>query len=630
MERSYYTESFKKEKEEVKEKEHIDGVEINENVRAPICCVMGHVDAGKTSFLDKIRESNYQKGEAGGITQTIGSTFFPIEHIREVTKHIQGKFVTKHTIPGILIIDTPGHEEFKTLRERGASMCDLGIIVIDIEKSIEPQTIESIKLLRENKVPFIVVANKLDTIDGWEPTTNTSLKDAMKSQNKQIAQSIEYKMEDIKYDLSKIDNIKAEFYFKNKTPEKQYSIVPMSSRTGEGISDIFALLVYLAENLMMKKLTNKEDKFKAYVMETIKDKQNGWVIDTILVNGKISVDDKIVLSTMTGQVVSTIRNIMVPEDLKQLGKKTNWKYVDSISASRGVRLIGSNFQDAMAGTQLFQLGPSLSEQEAIHMAKDEQEKYWKSFEWKDNGVFIHANTLAELDALYHLLSKNNINVTHGKIHYGNINEKDLSIIESMLSKQKFMEYRTILYFGKLDEKSDAHKIAKSKNIHIIESEVMYKLIEIYNNFKAECLKTRKEEETQKGEAVFPVQLSIIKKYIFMKGGADHLLFGVKVKKGKLYLNTPIIVGEKKLVLGKVTSIQKNHKEQKEAEEGDEVCIRLSNDNHLTYERQFDSTDILVSHLTRDIIDTLKRDFRDVLTNKDWTNVIEIKQLLEIK
>jgi translation initiation factor 5B len=141
--RGFCTESVIKEEIKIMEKK-VEGVEINETIRAPICCVMGHVDAGKTSFLDKIRQSNYQSKEAGGITQNISSTYFPIEHIRDVTKNIKGKFEVTHTIPGLLIIDTPGHEEFYRLRERGASICDLGIVIVDIEKSIEPQTIESI------------------------------------------------------------------------------------------------------------------------------------------------------------------------------------------------------------------------------------------------------------------------------------------------------------------------------------------------------------------------------------------------------------------------------------------------------------------------------------------------------
>jgi translation initiation factor 5B len=626
--RGFCTESVIKEEIKIVEKK-VEGVEINETIRAPICCVMGHVDAGKTSFLDKIRQSNYQSKEAGGITQNISSTYFPIEHIREVTKNIKGKFEVTHTIPGLLIIDTPGHEEFYRLRERGSSICDLGIVIVDIEKSIEPQTLESIKLLKENKVPFIIVANKLDTIDNWKTTNNMSLKESLKEQDKLVGQTLEFKLEDLKYDMSKLD-ITSEFYVKNKTPEKTYSIIPMSSRTGEGIADVFSLLVFLTQNWMTKKLTQKDDKFKAIVMESVKDKHNGWVIDVILINGQLSKEDKFAISTFNGPVISTIRNILIPENLKPLGTKTNWTYVNNIKAARGIRIIGSNLENVIAGTQLHILNDNTEEQKALDSAKEEISKYWNTFEWKENGVFILTKNIVEQEALYNLLNKNSINITYGILDNNILNEKNLNIIATMTSNQKFNEYRVLLCFGKLDDSNNIRTLAKEKNIHLIESEVMYQLLEDYKKFKEDELKKRKEEETKKGEVVFPVQLSILKKFIFLKGGSDNLLFGVKVKKGKLILNTPIIVPKKNLILGKVTSIEKNHKPQKEAKEGEEVCIRLSNDNHYSYDRQFDSNDHLVSHITRDVIDVLKRDFRDVLNKSDWLNIMEIKEILEIK
>ncbi len=610
------------------EKKIIQGVEINNNIRAPICCVMGHVDAGKTSFLDKIRNSNYQENEAGGITQSIGSTYFPIEHIREITKHIKGKFEVIHNIPGLLIIDTPGHEEFKSLRQRGINICDIGIIVVDIQKSIEPQTIESITLLKENKIPFVIVTNKLDTLDDWKITNNNSLKECLKVQDSNVINTLEYKLADIKYDLSKLD-IDAEFYVKNKTPEKTYSIVPISSKTGEGISDIFSLLVFLTQNWMTKKLTYKEDKFKAIVMESVKDKHDGWVIDTILINGIISKDNKYAISTLNGPVICKIRNILIPEDLKQLGKKTNWKYTDSIKSARGVRIIGSNLENVLAGTHLYPIDDNHDEETSLKLANDEINRFWKQFIWKDNGVFVQTNNIAELEAIYELLNKNNINITRGFLDYNIINEKTINLISNMINEQKFNEFRVLLYFGKLDNSNNILTLAKEKNIHIIESEVMYDLLEQYKEYKKNALETRKEEQTKKGDAVFPVQMNILKKYIFVKGGSDPFVFGIKVKKGKLIKNTPIIVPKKNIILGKIISIEKNKKEVNEAKEGEEVCIKISNDKKYQYDRHFNHEDILVSHLTRDIIDTLKRDFREVLDKNDWKNIIEIKELLEI-
>src|SRR5271157_3733491 len=138
-------------------------------IRTPIVCVMGHVDHGKTSLLDRIRGSSVVSSEAGAITQHIGATIVPIDAIRKMSGSMEKIAIN---IPGLLFIDTPGHHAFTTLRARGGALADLAILVVDINQGFQPQTVEALQILKQYKTPFVIAANKIDRIQGWTPTKN--------------------------------------------------------------------------------------------------------------------------------------------------------------------------------------------------------------------------------------------------------------------------------------------------------------------------------------------------------------------------------------------------------------------------------------------------------------------------
>ncbi len=587
----------------------------NNKLKSPICCFMGHVDAGKTSLMDVIRNSNVADNEAGKITQSIGSSFVDIEKIKEVTKNIKGKFVVEKQIPGLLVIDTPGHKAFSNLRSRGSSICDLAILVIDIIDGVKPQTIESIKMLVEKKVPFVIAATKIDMIYGWEKTKYYALRKAMKSQkDPNITNMMISYIETIKFDLEK-ENIKSEFYFNNEYPDKVYSIIPVSSKSKEGLADILSMLVYLSQNWMNKKITYR-DKVKATIMESRKDSKIGWVIDIILSNGTIKIGDKYAILTQNGPKIISIRNLIVTNEGKE-------EYKDSVRASSGVRIIASNIDKCYAGTNLHVINST--ETDALERAKKEFESFMDKFNYKENGIIIQAPTIGELEAIYQLFDENDVKIKNGYVNA--LNDKDFMKVESQFEYESDEEYRCLAYFGDLlgKEREKYNKLAEKNKIKLITSNVIYQLLDEYKKFYDKAIEIKKKKLLDQGKAIYPCEIKILKDHIYMTGGSDDILLGVKVLRGKLCKNTKLITLSKTL-LGTVTSIEKEKKDLEEAKVNDEVCIRISHEDYLIYGRHFNEKDKIVSKVTAESIKLLGKYFRKDLKNEDW---ILIKQLINV-
>lgn len=590
------------------------------SLRSPICCIMGHVDAGKTSLLDSIRASSIASAEAGGITQQIGATFISTDFIKSKTKDINGKFSTSNlSIPGVLMIDTPGHEAFFKLRQRGSSMCDIAILAIDIVEGILPQTKEAIELLKLNKVPFVVAATKLDNVWGWETKENSILRKSFKKQSKGAQSAFEGYIETLKWAL-KEEGISSEFYLKNKDPKKYVSIVPVCSIKNEGVSDLISLMGYLTSNMMGKKLKTKE-KLKASIMEVFQDKRLGWMMDVILVNGTLNVGDNIIVPKIGGCEEIKIRNLLLPSNTIEMDKSKKWTSESSVVGSCGVRIIATGLEGVLAGGHLYSSG---TEKER---AEGEVEKLLEDLPKTESGIILMAETLGALEAASFLFAKEKISVRHYNI--GKLNEKLIEKL-SIMSRDEEESNKVILYFGKVED--DIAKRVKSFKLTLISNQVVYQLLEKYNEFKTKTIENIHDILISKGEAILPIKLEMLKEYLFVKGGSKHFLIGVKVLFGKLKKGTPLAVTKdgKVLHLGIVESIQKDGKEREEGDKGDEVCIKIDNPNNLTLGRQFDEKWEVYSHQTRKSIDNLKKYFRDILKKPDWYMIVEQKRVLSIK
>lgn len=616
IKKKYSTTSIKK--KEIKKEEKKSDVEIDENFKSPIISFMGHVDAGKTSLIDLIKHTNIQGKESGGITQTVSSEFVSIEDIREITKNIKGKYQTKHQIPGVLVLDTPGHSAFSNMREQGGNLSDLALVIIDINDGVKPQTEESIKLLLKTNTPFIIVATKIDTIYGWNNSNQYNLKKAIKQQEQNTQHMLTAAIEDLKFELEKID-VKSEFYFNNKSPKNIYSIVPISSKTKEGLSDLLSLIVFISQNWMKKKIKFK-DTLEATVLKSDFNKNTGWTLKIIISNGKLQVGNKIIIQTFKGPVISTIRNI-----------KINNNPVKCAKATQIIDIMGSNLENVISGSTISLVENNSSD--ALIEAQKSFDNYLNKYNFNPSGIILVSPTIGEFDACYRLIQEEKIPMLKGEIN--KLSLKHMDKLSTCFNPNTDREYNTILYYdNEINKyKNTLDKIKKElneKNINLVYNDVIYHLVDQYNQLKTKLIENRKNENKKNGQAIFPCVLKILKDHIYLNGGLkDDLLFGVKVITGKLNKNTPLIT-ESGIYLGIVTSIQRNHEEKNIAFKNDEVCIRITNETNIMYGRHFNHEDVIIAKLNRNSIDILKKDFRNEMTKKDWMLVVDHMKKLNIE
>ncbi|VDN14904.1 unnamed protein product [Dibothriocephalus latus] len=366
-------------------------------LRAGVICVLGHVDTGKTKILDKLRNTNVQNREAGGITQQIGATNVPRENIVSATSMCKYFNTKELDLPGLLIIDTPGHESFSNLRVRGSSLCDFAILVVDLMHSLEEQTKESIRILRNRKAPFVVALNKIDRLYEWKSDPNKSIEETMAMQS------------DVVHDFAQLE-INAELFYKNKNPDEYISMVPTSAHTGDGMGDLLAFICQTMQQRLRKRLTFSEE-LKASVMEVKETVGLGTSLDVIVVNGRIREGDTIVLAGQEGPIVTTVRGILFPAPMSELRVKGTYEHLKEVTGAQGVKVIAKDLEKALAGLPLY-----VAEDAADELYyKDEVSRglhdALKAISVSPVGVYVVASTLGSLESLLVYLKSVNIPVS---------------------------------------------------------------------------------------------------------------------------------------------------------------------------------------------------------------------------
>ncbi|KAL8134438.1 uncharacterized protein LOC141712925 [Apium graveolens] len=614
------TKNKQKDVAEKKESQKADA----DNLRSPICCIMGHVDTGKTKLLDCIRGTNVQEGEAGGITQQIGATYFPAENLRDRTKELKAD--AKLKVPGLLVIDTPGHESFTNLRSRGSGLCDIAILVVDIMHGLEPQTIESLNLLRMRNTEFIVALNKVDRLYGWKTCRNAPIVKAMKQQTKDVQNEFNRRLIEIITQF-KEQGLNTELYYKNKEMGETFSIVPTSAISGEGIPDLLLLLVQWSQKTMVEKLTYS-DEVQCTVLEVKVIEGHGTTIDVVLVNGVLHEGDQIVVCGMQGPIVTTIRALLTPHPMKELRVKGTFLHHKEIKAAQGIKITAQGLEHAIAGTGLYVVGPNDDLEVVKESTMEDMKSVMSRIDKTGEGVYVQASTLGSLEALLEFLKTPAVNIPVSGIGIGPVHKKDVMKASVMLEKKK--EYATILAFD-VKVTQEARELAEEYGVKVFIADIIYHL---FDQFKA-YIDTFKEEKKKEAaeEAVFPCVLKIMPNCVFNK--KDPIILGVDVLEGIAKVGTPICIPQKDFIdIGRIASIENNHKPVDTAKKGSKVAIKIIGSNpdeqQKMFGRHFEIEDELVSHLSRRSLDILKENYRDELSNEEWRLVVKLKHLFKIQ
>lgn len=538
----------KREAAERREKAHQAALAARskDNLRSPICCILGHVDTGKTKLLDKVRQTNVQEGEAGGITQQIGATYFPVDAIKQKTAVVNKDNKFEFKVPGLLVIDTPGHESFSNLRSRGSSLCNIAILVVDIMHGLEPQTLESMRMLRERKTPFIVALNKIDRLYGWKKVDNNGFQESFALQNKAVHNEFNTRLEATKLAFAE-QGFNSELFYENKSMAKFVSLVPTSAHTGEGVPDMLKLIIQLTQERMVGSIMYLSE-VQATVLEVKAIEGFGMTIDVILSNGYLREGDRIVLCGTEGAIKTNIRALLTPAPLRELRLKSTYVHNKEVKAALGVKISAPGLEGAIAGSRLMVVGPDDDEEDIEDEVEADLALLLSRVEKSGRGVSVQASTLGSLEALLDFLKDCKIPVAN--VGIGPVYKRDVMQCGVMLEKSP--DYAVMLCFDvKVDKEAMAY--AEEQGIRVFTADIIYHLFDAFTKHMDEMLEKKKEES--KMLAVFPCVLKPVA--VFNKTGP--IVVGVDVVDGQLKVNTPIaavktnaITGAKEIIsLGRV-------------------------------------------------------------------------------
>lgn len=580
-------------------------------IRSPIVSVLGHVDHGKTTLLDYIRGSTIAAKEAGGITQHIGATEIPNDTIENICGDFISKLAIKDLIPGLFFIDTPGHAAFTSLRKRGGALADLAVLILDVNDGFKPQTYEALNILKMYKTPFIVVANKIDRLFGWEVHEGASFRETFSNQAKSVQQDLDNKIYEIVGELHK-EGFQSERFDRVSNFASQISIIPISAKTGEGVIEVLAMLLGLAQEYLTEQLEIDENApAKGTVLEIKEETGLGVTLDAIIYDGVLRTNDEIALMLSSEDVLVTkIRSILRPLPLEEMrDSKKKFRKLDEVVAAAGIKVAAPHLDDVVSGSPLRVLSEDTDVEQEILNEIDNI-----TIDTEDEGILVKADTIGSLEAVVKLLREMDIPIRAADI--GDVNRRD--IINSSIAYDENELHGAIIAFN-VDVHPNSEEDLNNSEVKLFSGDVIYQILEEYE----EWVKQKQEDKKKSfyDAIIKPAKFVSLPKLVFRQ--SKPAIIGIESLSGTLKQGQQLI-NKEGYVVGSIASMEDKGETLPDISRGQRVAMAIKD---AIVGKDFEEGDELYVDIPEKHYKYIEREFKDKLTEDEFETLYEF---LEIK
>lgn len=523
-----------------------------------------------------------------------------------------GEFRARIKIPGLLVIDTPGHEAFINLRRRGGSVADIAILVIDAVKGFEVQTHESVGILKARKTPFIVAANKIDLIPGWKSRPGEPFLKSFKSQNPFVQRELDNSLYTMIGVLSRL-GFKGDRFDKITDFTQYVAIVPVSAKSGEGIPELLSVLIGLTQQFMQKRLTVTKGPAKGTVLEVKEEPGLGVTVNAIIYDGILKKGDTIVVGGKEKVIVTKIRAVLLPKPLDEIrDPRDRFASVNKVSAAVGVKIAAPSLENAIAGASIYVVAPDKTPEALAETVSEEIGKL--RIQTDKLGIVLKTDTLGSLEAIINELENYGVPIRFADV--GDVSRRE--VIEAATVKMEAPLQGAILAFN-VNVLPDAEEEARTQGVRIFQSNIIYRLIDDYLSWmkREQEVRTQREFET----LVKPGKIKVLLGCVFRR--SKPAIFGVEVVAGRIRSKYPLMKDDGKPV-GDITEIQDKGQTIPEASSGMSVAISMKEP---VIGRHIRESDILYVSVPEDHAKLMLTTFQSRLSPDEAQALDEITQVM---